>query len=134
MFSFDQIKELHAMGFSPDQITTLLTTSGVPTIPPEPGEVALSSVEVREDTQTDETSPISEPETEVAPPVNNSVETVENSEKVLTAISDLKEDLKKTIQAQNIRTQSFNAVSPDNALENALASIIRPNYDKEGGN
>jgi hypothetical protein len=118
------------MGFTPDQITAL-TSSGVPTIPPDQGDAALTSA------PAGDTSPLSSPVPEETPapavenpPVNNPVETVDNSEKILTAISDMKEDLKKSIQAQNIKTQSFNAVSPDNALENALASIIRPNYDK----
>ena len=132
--TFEQIKELHSMGFTPDQIT-MLTSSGVPTIPPDQGEVALTPAPVdRADSTAGDTSPLSSPvKEEPAPadsPVNNPVETVDNSEKILTAITDMKEDLKKSIQAQNIRTQSFNAVSPDNALENALASIIRPNYDK----
>ena len=129
--TFEQIKELHSMGFTPDQITAL-TSSGVLTIPPDQGDVALTPA------QAGDTSPLSSPVPEETPapavenpPVNNPVETVDNSEKILTAITDMKEDLKKSIQAQNIRTQSFNAVSPDNALENALASIIRPNYDKQ---
>lgn len=136
--TFEQIKELHSMGFTPDQITAL-TSSGVPTIPPDQGDVALTSAQVdRADSTAGDTSPLSSPVPEETPapaagnpPVNNPVETVDNSEKILTAITDMKEDLKKSIQAQNIRTQSFNAVSPDNALENALASIIRPNYDKQ---
>ena len=135
--TFEQIKELHSMGFTPDQIT-MLTSSGVPTIPPDQGEVALTPAPVdRADSTAGDTSPLSSPVPEetpapaaVTPPVNNPVETVDNSEKILTAITDMKEDLKRSIQAQNIKTQSFNAVSPDNALENALASIIRPNYDK----
>ena len=132
--TFEQIKELHSMGFTPDQITAL-TSSGVPTIPPDQGEVALTPAPVdRADSTAGDTAPLSSPvKEEPAPadsPVNNPVETVDDSEKILTAITDMKEDLKKSIQAQNIRTQSFNAISPDNALENALASIIRPNYDK----
>ena len=129
--TFEQIKELHSMGFTPDQITAL-TSSGVPTIPPDQGDVALTPA------PAGDTSPLSSPVPEETPapavdnpPVNNPVETVDNSEKILTAITDMKEDLKRSIQAQNIKTQSFNAVSPDNALENALASIIRPNYDKQ---
>ena len=83
--TFEQIKELHSMGFTPDQITAL-TSSGVPTIPPDQGEVALTPAPVdRADSTAGDTSPLSSPVSEetpaqvaVNPPVNNPVETVDN--------------------------------------------------------
>lgn len=124
--TFAEIKELLADGFTPEQITLLTTSGATPTPAPvteAPGE----------ETAPDNPLPVDTPgaisESSGLPPAAApapEAEPVQNSNKdVLDAITDLK----KTIQAGNILRNSIDTVDPDNALEKAMAEIIRPSFD-----
>lgn len=124
--TYEQITALLDRGFTPDQIT-LLTTSAVAPTPaadtaPEPSPVIPLPDEptgATEETQADPKPESVTQETEPAP-------AAENNTDVLNAI----QDLKKTIQANNILTRSMDTVDPDQALEKAMAEFIRPSFDR----
>lgn len=121
--TFDQIKELVTMGFTPDQITKL--TISADTIP---AEQAGTGLEGNSFPFPDSPSVPAIVENSIPPePVEKPVETVDNSAGLISAI----EDLKKTLQASNIRTVSIDTVAPENDLESIMAEFIRPNYKKE---
>lgn len=130
--TFAEIKELLADGFTPEQIT-LLTTSGAA---PTPAPAAAPGEETAPDNPLPVDTPDAISESSGLPPAAAispaaapapDPETVQTSNKdVLDAISDLK----KSIQAGNILRNSIDTVDPDNALENAMAEIIRPSFDK----
>ena len=124
--TFAEIKELLADGFTPEQIT-LLTTSGAA---PTPAPAAAPGEETALDNPLPDDTPDAISESSGLPPAAAQApeaEPVQNSNKdVLDAITDLK----KTIQAGNILRNSIDTVDPDNALEKAMAEIIRPSFDK----
>ncbi len=130
--TFAEIKELLADGFTPEQIT-LLTTSGAA---PTPAPAAAPGEETAPDNPLQDDTPDAISESSGLPPAAAispaavpapEAEPVQNSNKdVLDAITDLK----KTIQAGNILRNSIDTVDPDNALEKAMAEIIRPSFDK----
>ena len=124
--TFAEIKELLADGFTPEQIT-LLTTSGAA---PTPAPAAAPGEETAPDNPLPVDTPDAISESSGLPPAAApapEAEPVQNSNKdVLDAITDLK----KTIQAGNILRNSIDTVDPDNALEKAMAEIIRPSFDK----
>lgn len=120
-FTFEQIQALHDMGFTADQITNIATTSAE-TIPADQtgkdsGEATATSPD-----------PVILEESE---PVENPVETVENSG--TNALAELQEEIKAlraSIQAQNIKTQSMEVISAEDKLESAMAEFIRPSYNE----
>lgn len=130
--TFAEIKELLADGFTPEQIT-LLTTSGAA---PTPAPAAAPGEETAPDNPLPVDTPDAISESSGLPPAAAispaaapapEAEPVQNPNKdVLDAISDLK----KSIQAGNILRNSIDTVDPDNALEKAMAEIIRPSFDK----
>ena len=115
--TFDQIKELHSMGFTPEQITSF-TTSPV-TIP---GDQAGTDSGEATATSPDP-AVVDQP---VEKPVDNSTEP-----DTLRELRDEIKGLKASIQAQNVRTQSIEVVNEDDQLETAMAEFIRPSYKKE---
>ena len=127
--TYEQITNLLDRGFSPDQIT-LLTTSGNPTHPDEPAPAgdAVSHPLAESpagDTDTGTTSPVEVPAAaDQAAAVAE--KTTDNSAAVLDAIADLK----KTVQANNIKTMHMDTISGENELEAALSEIIRPSLKK----
>ena len=124
-FTFEEIKQLHEMGFSPDQIMSF--TNSAETIPADqPGDAHSADEPSNTPDGAADAPGISETITG-NPVVDKPVETVDNSG-LISAI----EDLKKTLQASNIRTQSVETVAPANELENIMAEFIRPSYEKKG--
>ena len=118
--TFEQIKELHTMGFTPEQITSF--TSSPVTIP---GDQA--------GTDSGKASATSPDPAIVDQPVDKPVETVDNSTEpdTLRELRDEIKGLKASIQAQNVRTQSIEVVNEDDKLEKAMAEFIRPSYKRE---
>lgn len=138
--TFAEIKELLNDGFTPEQITLLTTSGAVPTPAPEPApetetviplpvdasgaykdHTPSASSKALDPAPEQEKDPTPEPEKAPAP----EPEPDKNKE-----IIDAIKDLKKTIQAGNILKNSIETVDPDNALEKAMAEIIRPSFDK----
>lgn len=118
--TFDQIKELHSMGFTPEQITSFTTSPD--TIP---GDQA--------GTDSGEGTATSPDPAVIEQPVDKPVETVDNSNEpdTLRELRDEIKGLKASIQAQNVKTQSIEVVNEDDKLEKAMAEFIRPSYKRE---
>lgn len=118
-FTFEQIKELHEMGFSAEQITTFAGTA-----PDEEKEP--------EKEQEPETEPEKEPETEPEEkPVDPRMDALEKS---VSGISAQLTNLVKQMQANNVKTASVN-ILPEEQLQKdtdlAMAELIRPSYKKK---
>ena len=129
IFSFDEIQQLRDMGFTPEQI--IMFTNSPATIPGDPaGDAPSDPGRSAADSPAADGSdaPVISENTPAEPVVDKPVETVDNSG-LISAI----EDLKKTLQASNIRMASVETVAPENELENIMAEIIRPNYKKGEG-
>ena len=117
--TFDQITALLDRGFTPDQITLLTTTGETPTTPEQ--------VTTGDESSPLDSSPVVTDNTEEQTPDDNPIESLADSNAaVLEAIADLK----KSIQAQNIKTMSVDTIDADNALEKAMSEIIRPSMEK----
>lgn len=132
--TFAEIKELLNDGFTPEQITLLTTSGAVPTPAPDEAQraetapviplpddtpCAISEAEEESAPATTAPAPALEPAPEPAPEPDRNQE-----------IIDAIKDLKKTIQAGNILKNSIEAVDQDNALEKAMAELIRPSFNK----
>lgn len=117
--TFEQIEKLIGMGFTPEQITQLTISSVNPT-PTE--ETTGPEGEASADYPLGETP--SDPPIETTP-VTPEVKEDTNSE-VLAAIADLK----KAVQANNIKTMSVDGVDPEAELEAAMSELIRPSLKK----
>ena len=142
--TFDQITELLDRGFTPEQITALNVT-------PDPvvtGQISMFTTSAESTTADREESPDmgnplpvsqdppispaaapdAEPEPAPAAPVAQTA--AGDLKDSMSAVMDAIADVKKTIQAANIRTMSMDVVNPDNSLEKAMAEIIRPSFEK----
>lgn len=117
--TFEQIEKLIGMGFTPEQITQLTISSVNPT-PTE--ETTGPEGEASADYPLGETPSDPPIETE---PVTPEVKEDTNTE-VLAAIADLK----KAVQANNIKTMSVDGVDPEAELEAAMSELIRPSLKK----
>ena len=117
--TFEQIEKLIGMGFTPEQITQLTISSVNPT-PTE--ETSGPEGEASADYPLGETP--SDPPIETTP-ATPEVKEDTNSE-VLAAIADLK----KAVQANNIKTMSVDGVNPEAELEAAMSELIRPSLKK----
>lgn len=120
-FTFEQIKELHEMGFTAEQITTFAGTAPAGEEQKEP-----------EKEQEPETEPEKEPETEPEEkPVDPRMDALEKS---VSGISAQLTNLVKQMQSNNLRTASVN-ILPEEQLEKdtdaAMAELIRPSYKKK---
>lgn len=120
-FTFEQIKELHEMGFTAEQITTFAGTAPAGEEQKEP-----------EKEQEPETEPEKEQETEPEEkPVDPRMDALEKS---VSGISAQLTNLVKQMQSNNLRTASVN-ILPDEQLQkdtdSAMAELIRPSYKKK---
>lgn len=119
-FTFEQIKELHEMGFSAEQITTFSGT-------------APAGEEKKEPEQEQETEQEQEPEKE---PEENPAENprMDALEKSVSGISAQLTNLVKQMQSNNLRTASVNILPEDQLqkdTDSAMAELIRPSYKKK---
>lgn len=128
--TFAEIKELLNDGFTPEQITLLTTSGAVPT--PAPDEAQREETAPVLPLPDDTLCAISEAEEESAPatpapaPAPEPAPEPDRNKDIIDAINDLK----KTIQAGNILKNSIETVDQDNALERAMAELIRPSFNK----
>lgn len=125
--TYEQITDLLDRGFTPDQITSL-NISPAPTT----GDVAAGGAE-SDASNHPQNAPADPPptaanDTDAATPEASAPAPApaDASADVLAAIADLK----KTVQAQNIRTMTVEGLDSDAALESALAEIIRPKFER----
>ena len=123
--TFEQITSLLDRGFTPDQIT-LLSTSDGPT-PSDPADTGAGADPLTPAPEPADNTPAADsPEPADNTPAADPPAPAVNNSEVLDAIADLK----KSIQANNIRTMSVDSVDADNALEKAMSEIIRPSLEK----
>lgn len=120
-FTFEQIKELHDMGFTAEQITTFAGTA--------PAEEETEPEKDQEPEKEQETEP--EKEQEEKPAENPRMDALEKS---VSGISVQLTNLVKQMQANNLKTASVN-VLPEEQLQKdtdlAMAELIRPSYKKK---
>ncbi len=147
--TFEQITTLLDRGFTPDQITALASNKEPATHSDQlPGQLdmfttsAESTTADREESsdmgnplpvsQDPPTTPAAAPDAEPVPASSAPVAQTAAGEfnDSMSAVMDAIADVKKTIQAANIRTMSMDVVNPDNSLEKAMAEIIRPSFEK----
>ena len=124
--TFAEIKELLNDGFTPEQITLLTTSAAAPTPAPDEafGEKTAPVIPLPGDTpKADTDSLAAAPASDQAPAA---APDPDRNKEIIDAI----QDLKKTIQAGNILKNSMDTVDPEQALEKAMAEIIRPSFDK----
>ena len=125
--TYEQITDLLDRGFTPDQITSL-NISPAPTT----GDVAAGGAESDASNHPQnvpaDPPPTAANDTDSATPEASAQAPApaDASADVLAAIADLK----KTVQAQNIRTMTVEGLDSDAALESALAEIIRPKFER----
>lgn len=129
--TFEQIKELLDMGFTPEQITELnkLPIPSSETIPDEGSAGDGSGSPPPEDPAPAITETKASPADPAAAPAAPAP-VQDNNADVLREIRELK----ASIQASNIKTISVDNVKPENTLENVMAEFIRPTYKEKGGN
>ena len=127
--TYEQITNLLDRGFTPDQITSL-TISPAPTT----GDAAAggdgTGLSNHPQNVPGDTPPTAANDTDAATPDASAPDPTpapaDASADVLAAIADLK----KTVQAQNIKTMTVDGLDSDAALESALAEIIRPKFER----
>ena len=120
--TFEEITKLVEMGFTPEQITMLSTSS----VNPTPTEESTGS-DGGESLDHPLENPPSDPPKETPPEETAPAEEKEDASKeVLAAIADLK----KAVQANNIKTMSVEGVNPEAELEAAMSELIRPSLKK----
>ena len=131
---YTRIISLLEKGFTPEQIIKL-------SISPDVSAPTFPSGETPPDTDGDNAA-AQEPSSDIPPTPSPSVSLSEtdepsgsegtaatkdkSSDEVLAAIADLK----KTVQANNIKTMSTDTVDTDAELEKALSELIRPSFDR----
>lgn len=119
--TYEQIDRLLTAGFTPDQIMVLSSAPADSAVPPPPADPAGDESPAAAPAETPDPAPESAPEPGIL-------------EEIKTGF----EDLKKTIQANNIKTMSVNTLpGSQESAETVLAGIIRPPFDDKnniGGN
>lgn len=122
-FTFEQIKELHEMGFSAEQITTFDGTAPASEEQKEPEKE--QEPEQKEQEQEPEKKP------EEKPAENPRMDALEKS---VSGISAQLTNLVKQMQANNVKTASVNILPEDQLqkdTDSAMAELIRPSYKKK---
>lgn len=119
------LKEVDALlekGFTQEQITAMFTSSAAMPTP------AADSPDSGDDANPLADSPGSSADTPAAAPETPREENNNTNSEILAAI----DDLKKSVQANNIKTMSVETVNADAALESAMAELIRPSFETKG--
>ena len=128
MLTFDQIITLSDKGFSPDQIVKL-TGEDLPTNPPADPPAGPPADPPADPPEDPPTNPPADPP--AAPPENPLSSVL--SEAIKGFSSEVAE-MKKALQASNIRTVAREDVPPSKSADDILAEIIHPTISKEVSN
>ena len=111
---YEEIINLLDRGFTPDQITAL-TGAAAPDPEPEPADP--------------------EPDPEPAPADPEPAPADPEPDPEISRLNTEIENLKKQLQAQNIKTQSVSILPGDReTVESVLATIIRPPFEHKDNN
>ena len=127
MLTYDQIITLTDKGFSPDQIVKL-TGEEIP----EPVPEAVPEEKPEQNSETPAQLP---PDPEVKPEQNSesgSLSSVLNE--AIKGFSAEVAEMRKALQASNIRTVAREDVPPSKSADDILAEIIHPTIIKEVSN
>lgn len=127
MLTFDQIITLSDKGFTPDQIVKL---TGEELPEPVPGAEPEEKPEQNSE-NSEQIPPDPEPEPEQKPETGSLSSVL--SEAIKGFSSEVAE-MRKALQASNIRTVSREDVPPSKSADDILAEIIHPTINKEVSN
>jgi len=127
MLTFDQIITLSDKGFTPDQIVKI-TGEELPEPVPEaePEEKPEQNSE-----NSEQIPPDAEPEPEQKPE-SGSLSSVLNE--AIKGFSAEVAEMRKALQASNIRTVAREDIPPSKSADDILAEIIHPTINKEVSN
>ena len=137
--TFNEIKSLHEMGFTPEQIMMLTNSASFPSgadnpgTDANPGTVTDASQETPDETVAPEAN-ISVPG-EALPSASPITESGENGlQAVVDSLREEINSLRSMVQTNNIRDRTFTPAPeiPEVAAEDILAQFIRP--ERKGGN
>lgn len=127
MLTFDQIITLSDKGFTPDQIVKLIGEEL-----PEPVRGAEPEEKTEQNSETPEQIPPDpEPEPEQKPE-SGSLSSVLNE--AIKGFSAEVAEMRKALQASNIRTVAREDIPPSKSADDILAEIIHPTINKEVSN
>lgn len=127
MLTFDQIITLSDKGFTPDQIVKL---TGEELPEPVPGAEPEEKPEQNSE-NSEQIPPDPEPEPEQKPE-SGSLSSVLNE--AIKGFSAEVAEMRKALQASNIRTVAREDVPPSKSADDILAEIIHPTINKEVSN
>ena len=127
MLTFDQIITLSDKGFTPDQIVKL---TGEELPEPVPGAEPEEKPEQNSE-NSEQIPPDTEPEPEQKPE-SGSLSSVLNE--AIKGFSAEVAEMRKALQASNIRTVAREDIPPSKSADDILAEIIHPTINKEVSN
>lgn len=127
MLTFDQIITLSDKGFTPDQIVKL---TGEELPEPVPGAEPEEKPEQNSE-NSEQNPPDPEPEPEQKPE-SGSLSSVLNE--AIKGFSAEVAEMRKALQASNIRTVAREDIPPSKSADDILAEIIHPTINKEVSN
>lgn len=127
MLTYDQIITLSDKGFTPDQIVKL---TGEELPEPVPGAEPEEKPEQNSE-NSEQIPPDPEPEPEQKPE-SGSLSSVLNE--AIKGFSAEVAEMRKALQASNIRTVAREDVPPSKSADDILAEIIHPTINKEVSN
>lgn len=127
MLTFDQIITLSDKGFTPDQIVKL---TGEELPEPVPGAEPEEKPEQNSE-NSEQIPPDPEPEPEQKPE-SGSLSSVLNE--AIKGFSAEVAEMRKALQASNIRTVAREDIPPSKSADDILAEIIHPTINKEVSN
>lgn len=127
MLTYDQIITLSDKGFTPDQIVKL---TGEELPEPVPGAEPEEKPEQNSE-NSEQIPPDPEPEPEQRPE-SGSLSSVLNE--AIKGFSAEVAEMRKALQASNIRTVAREDVPPSKSADDILAEIIHPTINKEVSN
>lgn len=128
MLTYEQIITLSDKGFSPEQIVKL-TGEDIPEPVPE---AAPETMPEEKPEQNSETSAKIRPDPEVKPEQNNDSGSLSSVlQEAIKGFSAEVAEMKKALQASNIRTIIREDATPEKSADDVLAELIHPTIKKE---
>ena len=130
--NYGEIMNLVQAGFTPDQITQLVTTSGaIPSAPESVPEVTTPPAPGPSESPIKEEAPAPDPAPDASSKGESEPDPLDEIRETVRQLQAENEDLKKQIQSANIRDRTVETVSGPDASA-TLAEIIRPTFHKGG--
>lgn len=128
MLTYEQIITLSDKGFSPEQIVKL-TGEDIPEPVPEATPEAMPEEKPEQNSETPAQLP---PDPEVKPEQNSASGSLSSVlQEAIKGFSAEVAEMKKALQASNIRTIIREDVPPSKSADDVLAELIHPTINKE---